>query len=57
MEITMNEKNDDDKLAVQSLYNYVSLFNEKNKDKILDCLHFPHMAQSENNDPVIYNIK
>ena len=33
----MNEKNDDDKLAVQSLYNYVSLFNEKNKDKILDC--------------------
>ena len=53
----MNEKNDDDKLAVQSLYNYVSLFNEKNKDKILDCLHFPHMAQSENNDPVIYNSK
>ncbi len=51
----MNEKNDDDKLAVHSLYNYVSLFNEKNKDKILDCLHFSHMAQSENNAPVIYN--
>ena len=30
MELNMNEKNDDDKLAVQSLYNYVSLFNEKN---------------------------
>ena len=57
MELNMNEKNDDDKLAVQSLYDYVSLFNEKNKAKILDCLHFPHMAQSENNDPVIYNNK
>ena len=30
MEPNMNKKNDDDKLAVQSLYNYVSLFNEKN---------------------------
>ena len=36
MELNMNEKNDDDELAVQSLYNYVTLFNEKNKDKILD---------------------
>ena len=27
----MNEKNDDEKLAVQSLYIYVSLFNKKNK--------------------------
>ena len=53
----MNTENIDDALAIQSLYSYVSLFNEKNKDKILDCLHFPHMAQSENNDPVIYKSK
>ena len=43
------KKTNDEELAVQSLYNYVQFFNEKDKDKILNCLHFP-MAHSENND-------
>ena len=51
------KKTNDKELAVQSLYNYVQFFNEKDKDKILNCLHFPHMAHSENNDPIIYKNK
>ena len=51
------KKTKDEELAVLSLYNYVQFFNEKDKDKILNCLHFPHMAHSENNDPIIYKNK
>ena len=51
------KKTNDEELAVQSLYNYVQFFNEKDKYKILNCLHFPHMAHSENNDPIIYKNK
>ena len=42
------------KLAIKSLHNFIQFFNEQNKDKILNCLHYPHMAQSENHDPKIY---
>ena len=41
------KKTNDEELAVQSLYNYVQFFNEKDKEKILNCLHFPHMAHSK----------
>ena len=40
--------------AVQSLYDFINYFNKKDKSKILNCLHYPHMAQSDNNDPTIY---
>ena len=45
---------EEEKLAVKCMYNFIKFFNEKDKEKILNCLHFPHMAQSENNDPKIY---
>ena len=37
--------------------NFVGNFNEKDKDKILNCLHFPHVAQSGENDPKVYKNK
>ena len=40
--------------AVQCLYDFIYHFNNKDKSKILNCLHYPHMAQSDNNDPKIY---
>ena len=48
---------EEEKLAVKCMYNFIKFFNEKDKEKILNCLHFPHMAQSENNDPKIYTNK
>ena len=32
------KKTNDEELAVQSLYNYVQFFNEKNKEKILNLI-------------------
>ena len=46
-----------EKLAIQSLFDYIENFNKKDKDKILDCLHFPHVAQSGQNDPKVYKNK
>ena len=46
-----------EKLAIQSLFDYIKNFNEKDKDKILNCLHFPHVAQSGQNVPKIYKSK
>ena len=40
--------------AVQCLYDFIYYFNKKDKSKILNCLHYPHMAQSDNNNPTIY---
>ena len=40
--------------AVQCLHDFIYYFNKKDKFKILSCLHYPHMAQSDNNDPTIY---
>ena len=40
--------------AVQCLHNFIYYFNKKDKSTILNCLHYPHMAQSDNNDPTIY---
>ena len=40
--------------AVQCLHDFIYHFNKKDKSKILNCLHYPHMAQSDNNDPKIY---
>ena len=40
--------------AVQCLHDFIYYFNKKDKSKILNCLHYPHMAQSDNNDPTIY---
>ena len=48
---------DEEELAINSLNNFIQFFNEKDKNKILNCLHYPHMAQSENNDPKIYDNK
>ena len=48
---------EEEKLAIKSLHNFIQFFNEKDKEKILNCLHYPHMAQSENNDPKIYEDK
>ena len=46
-----------EKLAVQSFFAYIKNFNKKDKNKILDCLHFPHVAQSRQNDPKVYKNK
>ena len=40
--------------AVQCLYDFIYYFNIKDRSKILNSLHYPHMAQSDNNDPTIY---
>ena len=40
--------------AVQCLNDFICYFNKRDKSKILNCLHYPHMAQSDNNDPAIY---
>ena len=40
--------------AIKCLYDFIYYFNKKDKSKILNCLHYPHMAQSDNNDPTIY---
>ena len=53
----MDKDIEEKKLAVKSLHNFIEFFNDKDKDKILNCLHYPHMAQSENNDPKIYKNK
>tara|TARA_Y100001960_G_C14158192_1_gene579416 strand:+ start:65 stop:505 length:441 start_codon:yes stop_codon:yes gene_type:complete len=53
----MDKNTEEEKLAIKSLHNFIQFFNEKDKDKILNCLHYPHMAQSENNDPKIYSNK
>lgn len=50
----MRANDDEEKLAIQSLYDYIKNFNGKDKDKILDCLHFPHVAMSGKNDPKVY---
>ena len=50
----MDKRTDEEKLAIKSLHNFIQFFNKKDKDKILNSLHYPHMAQSENNDPKIY---
>ena len=47
----------EEKLAIKSLHNFIKFFNEKDKNKILNSLHYPHMAQSDNNDPKIYQNK
>ena len=46
-----------EKLAIQSLFDYIKNFNKKDKNKILDCLHFPHVAQSGQNEPKVYKNK
>ena len=43
--------------AVQCLHDFIYYFNKRDKSKILNCLHYPHMAQSDNNDPTIYKHK
>ncbi len=53
----MDKKTEEEKQAIKSLHNFIQFFNEKDKLKILNCLHYPHMAQSENNDPKIYKNK
>ena len=45
---------DEENSAVQCLHDFIYYFNKKDKSKILNCLHYPHMAQSDNNDPTIY---
>ena len=50
----MEKKIIEEKKAVKSLYQFIKFFNKKDKENILNCLHYPHMAQSKNNDPKIY---
>ena len=53
----MNLSTDEENKAIQCLHDFLIFFNKKDKDKILECLHYPHMAQSDNNDPRIYYSK
>ena len=53
----MRANKNTEKLAIESLFDYIKNFNEKDKDKILNCLHFPHVAQSGENDPKVYKNK
>ena len=53
----MRANKNTEKLAIQSLFDYIKNFNEMDKDIILNCLHFPHVAQSGENDPKVYKNK
>ena len=50
----MYKSKKEENLAIKSLHDFIKYFNDKDKAKILSCLHYPHMAQSANNDPKIY---
>ena len=50
----MKKKTNEEQMALRSLYQFIKFFNKKDKENILNCLHYPHMAQSRNNDPKIY---